>query len=101
MHGSVSIIDMCDHRVDASINTMKYLNGPLIGCIRPHMSPCILSRNLSGSVCILRGEGLKINFLVAHVVHMKSEVLRNLASFKLRHMQLPMIFSHHSYTRIS
>jgi hypothetical protein len=29
----------CDHLVDASINTMKYLNGPLIGCIGPHMSP--------------------------------------------------------------
>jgi hypothetical protein len=69
---------MCDHLVDASINTMKYLNGPFIGCIGPHMSPCILSRNFSGYVCILRGEGLKINFSVAHVVHVKSEVLENL-----------------------
>jgi hypothetical protein len=41
------------------------------------MSPCILSKNFSG-VCILRGEGLKINFPVAHAMHMKSEVLRNL-----------------------
>jgi hypothetical protein len=73
----------CDHRVDASINTMKYLNGPLIGCIGPYMSPCIILSNFSGSVYILRGEGLKINFLIAHVVHMKSEVLRNLTSFKL------------------
>jgi hypothetical protein len=56
----------CDYRVDALINTMKYLNVPLLGCIGPHMSPFILSRNFSGSVCILRGEGLKINFLVAH-----------------------------------
>jgi hypothetical protein len=39
------------------------------------MSPCILSRNFSGSVCILRGEGLKINFLVAQVVHIKLVVL--------------------------
>jgi hypothetical protein len=69
---------MCDHRVDASISTMKYLNDPLIGFIGPHMSPCILSRNFSGSICILRGEGLKINFLVAHVVHIKLEVLGNL-----------------------
>jgi hypothetical protein len=69
---------MCDHRVDASIKTMKYLNGPLIGCIGPHMSHCIFLRNFSGSVCILRGEGLKINFPVAHTVHMKSEVLVNL-----------------------
>jgi hypothetical protein len=47
------------------------------------MSPCIILMNFSGSVCILRGESLEINFLVAHVMHMKSEVLRNLASFKL------------------
>jgi hypothetical protein len=66
---------MSDHRVDALINTMKYLNGLLIGCIGPHMSPCILSRNFSGSVYILRGEVLKINFPVAQAVHMKSEVL--------------------------
>jgi hypothetical protein len=69
---------MCDHRVDASISTMKHLNGPLVGCIGPHMSPGILLRNFNGSVCILRGEGLKINFPVAHAVHMKSEVLGNL-----------------------
>jgi hypothetical protein len=73
----------CDQRVDVSINTMKYLNGPLFGCIGPHMSPCIISRNFSDFVCILRGEGLKINFPVAHAVHMKSEVLGNFASFKL------------------
>jgi hypothetical protein len=65
---------ICDHLVDASINTMKYLNDSLIGCIRPHMSPCIHSRNFSGSVFILRGE-------VAQAVHIKSEVLGNL--FKL------------------
>jgi hypothetical protein len=69
---------ICDHLVDTSINTMKYLNGPLIGCIGPHMSPYILSRNFSGSVRILRGNGLKINFPVAQVVHIKSEVLENL-----------------------
>jgi hypothetical protein len=57
------------------------LNGTLIGCIIPHMSHCILSRNFSGSICILRGEGLKINFSVAHVMHIKSEVLGNF--FKL------------------
>jgi hypothetical protein len=73
----------CDHRVDTSINTMKYPNDPHNGCIRPQMSPWILSRNFSGFVCILRGECLKINFSVALVVHIKSEVLGNLASFKL------------------
>jgi hypothetical protein len=65
----------CDHIIDASINTIKYLNGPLIGCIIPHMSLCILSKNFSGSVCILRGEDLKINFSVAQAVHIKSKVL--------------------------
>jgi hypothetical protein len=68
----------CDHLVDVPINTMKYLNGPLIGYIGPHMSPCILSRNFSGSVYILRGEGIKINFPVAQTVHIKSEILGNL-----------------------
>jgi len=29
----------CDHRVDASINTMKYLNGPDNGCMGQQMSP--------------------------------------------------------------
>jgi hypothetical protein len=69
----------CDHLVDASINTMKYINDPLIGCIGPHMLSCTLLRNFSDSVCILRGEDLKINFLVVQVVHIKTEVLRNLA----------------------
>jgi hypothetical protein len=73
----------CGHRVDVSINTIKYLNNPHNSCIGQQMSHWILSRNFSGSVCILRGEGLKINFSITHVVHMKSEVLENLASFKL------------------
>jgi hypothetical protein len=71
----------CDHLIDASINTMKYLNSPLVGCIGPHISPCILSMNFSGLVCVLRGEGLKVNFPVAQAMHIKSEVLENL--FKL------------------
>jgi hypothetical protein len=66
----------CDHLVDASINIMKYLNDPLISYIGPHMSPCIISRNFSGSVFILRGEHHKINFPDAQVVHIKSEVLK-------------------------
>jgi hypothetical protein len=56
------------------------------------MSHWILSRKFGGSMCILRGEGLKINFSVAHVVHMKSEVLGNLTTFKLWPMQFSMIF---------
>jgi hypothetical protein len=39
----------CDHRMDASIKTMKYMNNPDNGCIGPQISPLILSRNLSGS----------------------------------------------------
>jgi hypothetical protein len=79
----------CYHLVDASINTMKYLNDSLIGCIGPHMSTYILSRNFIGSVFILRDEGLRINFPVAQVVHIKSKVLKIL--FNLRPVQLPMI----------
>jgi hypothetical protein len=47
------------------------------------ISSGILSRNLSGSTYILRGEGLKINFPVAQVVHIKSDDLGNFASIKL------------------
>jgi hypothetical protein len=71
----------CDYLVDASINTIKYMNGPLIDCIGPHISPCILSRNFSSSVCILRGEGLKISFSVVQAMHIKSKVMKIL--FKL------------------
>jgi hypothetical protein len=35
------------------------------------------------SVCILRGEGLKINFPVAHAVHIKSVCLKILAYLML------------------
>lgn len=52
---------------------MKYLNGPEAGSIRPHMSPRILSKNCNGSARILRDDGLKINFPVAHAVQTKSE----------------------------
>jgi hypothetical protein len=69
----------CDHLIDVSINTIKYLNDPLIGCIEPHMSHSILSKNFSGLVCILRGEYIKINFPVAQAVHINSKVLENLA----------------------
>ena len=64
--------DTGDHLVDASINTMKYLNGPDNGWIRPQISHRILSRNLSGSARILRYDGLKINFPIAQVVQQKS-----------------------------
>jgi hypothetical protein len=62
----------CDHLVDASISTMKCMNDPKVGVIGPHISPWILSRNLSGSALILRYDGLKISYLVAHAVQIKS-----------------------------
>jgi hypothetical protein len=62
-----------DHLVDASIRAMKYLNGPDKGWMGPQMSPWIRSRNFNGSACILRCDGLKINFPFAHDVHIKSE----------------------------
>jgi hypothetical protein len=89
----------CGHQLDASINTMKYLNVPHNGCIGPQMSPCILSRNFSGSVYILRGECLKTNFPVAHVVHMKLEVLRIWLLLNYDYA-IANDFSHRPYTRI-
>jgi hypothetical protein len=73
----------CDYRVDASIRIMKYLNGLDNSCIGPQIYPLILSRNLSGSTLILRGDGLTINFPVAQAVHIKSKDLGNLTIFKL------------------
>ena len=45
----------CDHLIDASINTIKYLNGPQI-------SPSILSKKDGDSIPIFEGNGLIINF---------------------------------------
>jgi hypothetical protein len=73
----------CDHLVDASMKTIKYMNGSDNGFIGPQISPRIHSRNLSGSTLILIGDGLKINFPVAQVVHIKFEDLGNMAEFKL------------------
>jgi hypothetical protein len=66
----VDIRHMCDHRVDASMNTMKIPNmvHTMVGWTE--MSPWMSSRNWSGSSCMLRCEGLKIGFpVVAHEVH--------------------------------
>jgi hypothetical protein len=81
-----------DHLVDASIKTIKYLNGHDNGFIGPKISPWIHSRNLSGSSLILIGDGLKINFPVAQVVHIKSKDLGRLVEFKLWSELLPIIF---------
>jgi hypothetical protein len=62
---------------------MKYLNGLEVGVIGPQISPWILSRNLSGSALILRCDGLKIIFLVAHAVQIKSLDLGKIVVGKL------------------
>jgi hypothetical protein len=41
-----------------------------------------IQKNLNGSVWILRGEGRKISFSIAHEVHTKLLDFGNLASFK-------------------
>ncbi|KAF8113068.1 hypothetical protein N665_0057s0020 [Sinapis alba] len=51
-----------DHLLDASINTMKYLNGPHGGWIGPHISPCILSKNIGDSLPTFAGDGRVISF---------------------------------------
>ena len=60
------------HRVDASINTIKYRNDPDMGLIGPHMSPCIRCKNTGDSAFTFRLEGLTINFYVAQSVQTKS-----------------------------
>jgi hypothetical protein len=47
---------------------------------------------LSGSTLIFIGDGLKINFPVAQVVHIKSKELGNLTEFKLCPELLTIIF---------
>ena len=51
------------------------------------------SRNLSGSACILRCVGLKINFPLMHEVHMKFEDCGNFSSLTLCPIELLMFFS--------
>ena len=48
--------------LEASINTIKYKNGPHSGYIGPRISPWIRSRNIGDSVFILASDGLMINF---------------------------------------
>ena len=49
----------CDHLVDASINTIKYLKGP--GCMGPQISPWILSKKHGDSIAIFKGDGMIIS----------------------------------------
>ncbi|PRQ43120.1 hypothetical protein RchiOBHm_Chr3g0465021 [Rosa chinensis] len=52
----------CDHLVDASTKTMKYLNGPHGGWIGPHISPCIRCRKRLESFSVFAYDGLIFNF---------------------------------------
>ena len=81
-----------NHHMDATIRTIKYLNGPDKGWMGPQISPWMRSRNFSGSAFILRCEGLKINFPVAHEVHTKSKVFGNFLSLIPCPHELLMIF---------
>ena len=59
----------CDHLIDASINTIKYLNGPQGGCTGTQISPWILSKKDGDSILIFYGDGLTINFPWEHALH--------------------------------
>lgn len=82
----------CDHFEEASMSTMKYLNGPDRGCIGPHMSPYIRARNIGISSFTLHMDGLVINFPVAHAWHMKSSWFRNFFTLILCPCELLIIF---------
>jgi hypothetical protein len=66
------------HLVDASINTMKYLNEPDKGWIGPQMSPSILCRNTGELSLIFTRDGLVIGFPFAHAVPIESSRFRKL-----------------------
>ena len=53
----VESIQAGDHLVDASINNIKYLNGPQGGCIGPQISPWNLSKKYGDSIPIFDGDG--------------------------------------------
>ena len=55
--------------MEASINTIKYLKGPLGGFMGPQMSPCILCGKGGDSYTTLAKEGQVINLSYEHGVH--------------------------------
>ena len=78
-------------RVDASISTIKYRNGPHGGAIGPHISPWILSKNAGFSLAILFLEGLIISFPSEQAVQLKSLDGRTLMFFNVCPSELFMI----------
>jgi len=63
---------VCDHLVDASIKTVKYLNGPHDVCIKPQISPYIRSKNEINSFLILLVMVLLLTFICECALHEKS-----------------------------
>lgn len=61
----------CDHRVEASIETMNYLKGYTTNLL-VQLSRRIISRNIGDSVAILFTNGLFINF-PSILVHLTRE----------------------------
>ena len=59
----------CDHLLDASINTIKYLKDPHGGWIGPHIPPWILSIKDGDSIRTFDGDGLVINLPWEHATH--------------------------------
>ena len=62
----------CDNLVDASIKTIKYLNSLHDGCMSPHISPWIRSKNAKVSYPTLVGDGLIINLPWEQATHENS-----------------------------
>jgi len=69
---------ICDHLVDVSIKTMKYINDPHGGCIGPQISPCIHSENEIDSFLLFLVMVLISIFLCERIVHENSLVSRSL-----------------------
>lgn len=58
------------HLLDASINTVKYLDDPLGGLIDPHISQWIHFKNVGDSIPTLVIDGLIINSCIENKHHM-------------------------------
>jgi len=62
----------CDYLVDASIKTMKYLNDPHDGCIRPQNHIVLIPKDDIDSFLKFSSDSLIINFPCKRVLHKKS-----------------------------
>ena len=60
---------ICNHLLDASINTIKCIKGPHGGWIRPHISHWILSRKDYDFIRTFDGDGMIINLPWEHAIY--------------------------------